>query len=317
MTTIDAMTSRLPRATTRRRPRPSPTDRWPSRCWPAPSSRSPASCRSASPRARPANIPSRSSPWSTIALIVSWFVAVIFAPLLGVGAAQGRRKAQAPGEPGASCAAVPRLPGRRDARALADDRGDARPVRRLLAGMPLRAAAVLSGVRPARAAGRSDACRRTPRSMRARRIAGRFDALLKDDPDVERWSTYVGRGAIRFYLPLDVQLPNDFFAQAVIVAKDVAARDRLQAQAGEGAGRGVPERRRARLAARARAAGRLAGAVPRQRPGSRRGARRSRSHLGAGRGGRPAHRGASTSTGSSRRARSASRSTRTRRACSA
>ena len=44
--------------------------------------------------------------------------------------------------------------------------------------------------------------------------AERFDALLKDDPDVERWSTYVGRGAIRFYLPLDVQLPNSFFSQA-------------------------------------------------------------------------------------------------------
>jgi multidrug efflux pump subunit AcrB len=38
----------------------------------------------------------------------------------------------------------------------------------------------------------------------------------------------VGRGAIRFYLPLNVQLPNDFFAQAVIVAKDVAARERLR-----------------------------------------------------------------------------------------
>ncbi len=57
--------------------------------------------------------------------------------------------------------------------------------------------------------------------------ARRFDALLKDNEDVERWSTYVGRGAIRFYLPLDVQLPNDFFTQAVIVAKDVEARDRL------------------------------------------------------------------------------------------
>jgi multidrug efflux pump len=58
--------------------------------------------------------------------------------------------------------------------------------------------------------------------------AKRFDAILKEDKDVERWSTYVGRGAIRFYLPLDVQLPNDFFTQAVIVAKDVEARDRLQ-----------------------------------------------------------------------------------------
>ncbi len=59
-------------------------------------------------------------------------------------------------------------------------------------------------------------------------IAKRFDAALKDDKDIDRWSTYVGRGAIRFYLPLNVQLPNNFFAQAVIVAKDVPARERLQ-----------------------------------------------------------------------------------------
>jgi multidrug efflux pump subunit AcrB len=59
-------------------------------------------------------------------------------------------------------------------------------------------------------------------------LSRRFDAALKDDADVERWSTYVGRGAIRFYLPLNVQLPNDFFAQAVIVAKNVVARERLR-----------------------------------------------------------------------------------------
>jgi multidrug efflux pump len=60
------------------------------------------------------------------------------------------------------------------------------------------------------------------------RAAARLDALLKDNPDVASWSTYVGRGAIRFYLPLNVQLNNDFFAQAVVIAKDVAARKRLQ-----------------------------------------------------------------------------------------
>jgi multidrug efflux pump len=58
--------------------------------------------------------------------------------------------------------------------------------------------------------------------------AEKFDAVLKGDPDVARWSTYVGRGAIRFYLPLNVQLPNDFFTQSVIVAKDVASRERLR-----------------------------------------------------------------------------------------
>jgi multidrug efflux pump len=61
-------------------------------------------------------------------------------------------------------------------------------------------------------------------------LADRFDAMLKNDPDVARWSTYIGRGAIRFYLPLNVQLPNSFFSQAVIVAKDVPARERLQAK---------------------------------------------------------------------------------------
>lgn len=58
--------------------------------------------------------------------------------------------------------------------------------------------------------------------------AQRLDAALKGDPDIAHWSTYVGRGAIRFYLPLNVQLPNNFFTQAVIVAKDVAARERLR-----------------------------------------------------------------------------------------
>ena len=52
----------------------------------------------------------------------------------------------------------------------------------------------------------------------------------KGDPDVERWSTYVGRGAIRFYLPLSVELPNDFFSQFVVIAKDIAARERLRAK---------------------------------------------------------------------------------------
>ncbi|EIG61872.1 efflux RND transporter permease subunit [Bradyrhizobium sp. WSM1253] len=58
--------------------------------------------------------------------------------------------------------------------------------------------------------------------------ARRLDAALTGDPDVDHWSTNVGRGAIRFYLPLNVELPNDSFTQAVVVAKDVAARERLR-----------------------------------------------------------------------------------------
>ena len=39
-----------------------------------------------------------------------------------------------------------------------------------------------------------------------------------------------GRGAVRFYLPLNVQLPNDFFAQAVIVTKGLEQRERVKAR---------------------------------------------------------------------------------------
>jgi multidrug efflux pump subunit AcrB len=56
----------------------------------------------------------------------------------------------------------------------------------------------------------------------------RVEALLRNNPDVGHFSSYVGRGAIRFYLPLSVQLANPFVSQIVIVAKDIAARDRLQ-----------------------------------------------------------------------------------------
>ncbi len=58
--------------------------------------------------------------------------------------------------------------------------------------------------------------------------AKRLEAVLQGDADVDHFSTYVGRGAIRFILTLNVQLANPFFAQFVIVAKDIEARERLQ-----------------------------------------------------------------------------------------
>ncbi|GGJ96194.1 efflux RND transporter permease subunit [Pseudomonas matsuisoli] len=59
------------------------------------------------------------------------------------------------------------------------------------------------------------------------RVVDRLEATLKDDPDIRRWSTYVGQGALRFYLPLDQQLQNAYYAQLVIVANDLEARERL------------------------------------------------------------------------------------------
>lgn len=56
----------------------------------------------------------------------------------------------------------------------------------------------------------------------------RLEEILKTDPDVDHFSSYVGRGAIRFILTLDVQLANPFFGQFVVVTKDLEARERLR-----------------------------------------------------------------------------------------
>ena len=58
----------------------------------------------------------------------------------------------------------------------------------------------------------------------------RLEKALAGDADIVRFSSYVGGGAIRFYLPLDVQLDNDFIAETVVVAKDLEARDRVKAR---------------------------------------------------------------------------------------
>ncbi|MDE1168306.1 MAG: efflux RND transporter permease subunit [Pseudomonas sp.] len=55
----------------------------------------------------------------------------------------------------------------------------------------------------------------------------RLEATLKGDPDIVRWSTYIGEGAIRFYLPLDQQLENPYYAQLVIVSKGLEERGAL------------------------------------------------------------------------------------------
>src|SRR5262249_18857727 len=59
-------------------------------------------------------------------------------------------------------------------------------------------------------------------------VVARVETLLKADPDIEHWSFYVGQGAIRFYLPLDAQLANDFFAPAVVVTKGFKQRAGVQ-----------------------------------------------------------------------------------------
>ena len=56
------------------------------------------------------------------------------------------------------------------------------------------------------------------------------EALLKGDQDISTYTAYVGRGSPRFWLGLNPQLPNESFAEIVILSKDVEARERIKAR---------------------------------------------------------------------------------------
>jgi multidrug efflux pump len=56
------------------------------------------------------------------------------------------------------------------------------------------------------------------------------EALLNGDPDVATYTAYVGQGSPRFWLGLNPQLPDESFAEIVIVSKDVEARERIKAR---------------------------------------------------------------------------------------
>ncbi|WP_373508936.1 efflux RND transporter permease subunit, partial [Thiocapsa sp.] len=163
-----------------------------------------------------------------IALIASWVGAALFAPLLGVWMLKKPKTAHS-GEPGAFM--------RRFRRFLAL----AMRARWITIGVTLALfAAALYGTRlvPQQFFPSSDRpellvdmqLRENASIYATQEVAARLDALLEGDEDVARWSTYVGQGAVRFYLPLNVQLPNDFFAQAVVVTKGLEERERVKAK---------------------------------------------------------------------------------------
>jgi multidrug efflux pump len=163
-----------------------------------------------------------------IALIVSWIVAVLFTPLLGVWILK-KPKVVHEGKPGRIMRAYRRF---------------------LLLAMRARwvtiaatlclFAAALFGTRfvPQQFFPSSDRPEllvdlQLPDNASiyaTRDLSARVDKLLNGDPDVDHWSTYVGRGAVRFYLPLNVQLPNDFFSQLVVVTKGLPERERVRAK---------------------------------------------------------------------------------------
>ncbi|MDI5928647.1 efflux RND transporter permease subunit [Rhizobium leguminosarum] len=63
------------------------------------------------------------------------------------------------------------------------------------------------------------------------RQMARFEKeMLADNKDIDHWTTYVGQGAPRFILSFDVQTPDVSFGQTIIVTKGLDVRDRVRAE---------------------------------------------------------------------------------------
>jgi multidrug efflux pump subunit AcrB len=73
------------------------------------------------------------------------------------------------------------------------------------------------------------------------------ETLLKGDKDIETYTAYVGQGSPRFWLGLNPQLPNEAFAEIVIVAKGVEARERIKAKIENAAADGMLSEARVRV----------------------------------------------------------------------
>ena len=163
-----------------------------------------------------------------ISLLASWVVAVLFSPLLGVWMLPRQMKAHAAEE-----GRMARLYGGMLGAALN------RPVLTLGAAVLALGASVYGATRledqffPA--SDRPELLVNLTLPQNASidatdRESRRLEAMLRADPDVAHFSTHVGAGAIRFYLPMDVLLQNDHITQTVVVARDLAARDRVRAR---------------------------------------------------------------------------------------
>jgi multidrug efflux pump subunit AcrB len=175
-----------------------------------------------------------------MALIASWFVAVIFAPVIGLSVLPSQIKANKPAEPG------------RFMRAF----GRALEFSMRHRWLTIAASLVAFGASvfglgfvqqqffPASNRPELLVTMTLPKSasIAATEVeTERLEKILASSPDISRFSSYVGGGAIRFYLPLDVQLDNDFLAETVIVAKDLEARDRVQSMLQERLAKDFPD----------------------------------------------------------------------------
>jgi multidrug efflux pump len=192
-----------------------------------------ASCRSALPSRRSANMPAASSGSSAIALVASWFVAVIFTPYLGVKL-------------------LPDFGTHHHGADPIYDTPSYRWLRRWI-DVGRRAALVVIGATFAALGARRLGARLVPQQFfpdssrpelvvelrlkegasfaaTTEQVRKMESILAKDDPDVRFFSAYTGAGQPRFYLSLDPELPNPGYAAFVVMTKDTEARERVRSR---------------------------------------------------------------------------------------
>ena len=162
-----------------------------------------------------------------VSLVVSWIVAVLFAPLLGVAFLPATMKAHHE-SPGRFTAAFRRVLVYSVRRRWLTIAATVLVFLASLAGMTLvqqqffppsdRPELLVDFTLPQNS------------SIAATRAQiERFEKVaLNGNPDIDRWSSYIGQGAVRFVLTLDVQPANPYFGQVVIVTKNIEARDRVK-----------------------------------------------------------------------------------------
>ena len=183
-----------------------------------------------------------------LALVVSWFVAVVFTPYLGVKL-------------------LPNFKGHGDPHAIYETRiyRALRAAVRWAVHHRLVVIAVTIGAFAASIGGMAFVQQqffptssrpelfietRMPEgtSIRAtEKAAKEAEALLKGDPDVRYVTTYVGQGSPRFFLALNPVLPNESFALTVIMTNGADGRERVKAKLEKAVAAGAVPQARVRI----------------------------------------------------------------------
>ena len=170
---------------------------------------------------------------TALALVISWFVAVLFVPLLGVWLLKAPPRANG-GEPhelfttpfyspsgawstGASSGARPSSRSRSRAWCSASS-------------VSASSSSSSSRTRSGRNWWSTCGCRKARASGRPSTETKKFEQWLSEQPEVEHWVSYIGIGAPRFYLPLDQQFNNTNLAEIIVTPRSLAERDALRAR---------------------------------------------------------------------------------------